>query len=66
MGGRRRGGLDVLEQGLVSGVLRGGNGEDMPTWPTMLKPTGISSWESSGRMARIISTAWRQCAWSRF
>jgi hypothetical protein len=27
-----------------------------PTWPTILKPTGISSWLSSGRMALMIST----------
>ena len=54
-------GLDWIGEGEV-GFLegRGGGGGGwkgvIPTCPTIVKPTGISSWSSSGRMAVMISS----------
>ena len=45
-----------IRGGVLVGFEEGRRRDDVPTCPTMLKPTGISFWDSSGRIARIIST----------
>lgn len=48
----------VISHVTTKGSGKGGrSGSDAPTWPAILKPVGISSWRSSGRMELITSPA---------